>query len=137
MSIPRARAASQLPLKLVAQGVNVIQPFVRNVAVIDRPRELTRELLAFGRQQPVKPARIDLNELIQQRLPTLRRVVSEDVLVVDLMCDPRLLQVSSYSSDGFHPNDTGYAIIAEKVLPALRDGAAASPSTACAQRTIF
>ena len=50
----------------------------------EQAAELTRELLAFGRQQPVKPARIDLNDLIQQRLPTLRRVVSEDVLVVDL-----------------------------------------------------
>jgi PAS domain S-box-containing protein len=50
----------------------------------EQAAELTRELLAFGRQQPVRPARIDLNELIQQRLPTLRRVVSEDVLVVDL-----------------------------------------------------
>jgi PAS domain S-box-containing protein len=50
----------------------------------EQAAELTRELLAFGRQQPVKPARIDLNELIQQRLPTLRRVVSDDVLVVDL-----------------------------------------------------
>ena len=50
----------------------------------EQAAELTRELLAFGRQQPVKPAHIDLNDLIQQRLPTLRRVVSEDVLVVDL-----------------------------------------------------
>ncbi|KAB2964978.1 MAG: PAS domain S-box protein [Thermoanaerobaculia bacterium] len=50
----------------------------------EQAAELTRELLAFGRQQPVKPARLDLNELIQQRLPTLRRVVSDDVLVVDL-----------------------------------------------------
>lgn len=64
-------------------------------------------------------------------------LTSRAVLVVDLMCDPRLLQASSYSSDGFHPSDAGYTIIAEKVLPALRDGAAASPSTACAQRTIF
>jgi PAS domain S-box-containing protein len=50
----------------------------------EQAAELTRELLAFGRQQPVKPARIDLNELIRQRLPTLRRVVSDDVPVVDL-----------------------------------------------------
>lgn len=64
-------------------------------------------------------------------------LTGRNVLVVDLMCDPRLLQASSYSSDGFHPNDTGYAIIAEKVLPALRDGTAAAPSTSCAQRTIF
>jgi two-component system cell cycle sensor histidine kinase/response regulator CckA len=50
----------------------------------EQAAELNRELLAFGRQQPVRPARLDLNELVHQRLPTLRRVVSDEVGVVDL-----------------------------------------------------
>ena len=50
----------------------------------EQSAELTRELLAFGRQQPARPSKLDLNELVHQRLPTLRRVVSEDVVVVDL-----------------------------------------------------
>ena len=41
-----------------------------------------------------------------------------DVSVVDLMCDPRLYQGSTFSSDGFHPNDAGYAIIGTEVARA-------------------
>jgi len=50
----------------------------------ERAADLTRELLAFGRQQPARPTRLDLNELITRRLPTLRRIVGEEVVVVDL-----------------------------------------------------
>lgn len=53
----------------------------------ERAADLTRELLAFGRQQTARPARLELNDFVQQRLPTLRRIVSEDVVVVDLTED--------------------------------------------------
>jgi lysophospholipase L1-like esterase len=64
-------------------------------------------------------------------------LTARNVLVVDLMCDARLYQTSSYASDGFHPGDTGYAIFAENALPALRDGANNTPNTNCAQRRLF
>lgn len=64
-------------------------------------------------------------------------LASRGVLIVDLACDARLLLPSSYSSDGFHPNDTGYAVIAERTLPVLRDGNAPAPSTTCAQRNVY
>ena len=38
----------------------------------------------------------------------------QGVTVIDLMCDARLYQSSYYSSDGFHPNDAGYALIGER-----------------------
>jgi lysophospholipase L1-like esterase len=63
-------------------------------------------------------------------------LTGRNVLVVDLMCDARLYQTSSYSSDGFHPGDTGYAVFAELALPALRDGANNAPNTNCAQRRL-
>lgn len=61
-------------------------------------------------------------------------LVARNVLVVDLICDARLYLPSNYASDGFHPNDGGYAVFAELALPALRDGTSRTPSTTCAQR---
>jgi lysophospholipase L1-like esterase len=62
---------------------------------------------------------------------------SSGVLVVDLMCDLRVYDGSSFSSDGFHPNDRGYALIAELTYPALANGIAAAPSSSCAQRRLL
>ena len=64
-------------------------------------------------------------------------LTARNVLVVDLMCDARLYLASNYASDGFHPNDGGYAVFTELALPALRDGTNRAPSTTCAQRTVF
>ena len=64
-------------------------------------------------------------------------LTARNVLVVDLMCEPRLYLPSSYSSDGFHPGDSGYQIFAELAWPALGNGTAGSPNTGCAQRRIF
>ena len=41
-------------------------------------------------------------------------LVGMNVTVVDLLCNSRSYQASTYSSDGFHPNDTGYAYIARR-----------------------
>lgn len=71
---------------------------------------------------------------LSDRVNALR---SLNVLVIDLMCDARMYQASNYSSDGFHPNDAGYAIIAELTYPALANGTASTPSSTCPQRTIF
>ena len=64
-------------------------------------------------------------------------LTARNVLVVDLMCDARLYLPSNYASDGFHPNDGGYAVFTELTLPALRDGTSRVPSTTCPQRSVF
>jgi lysophospholipase L1-like esterase len=64
-------------------------------------------------------------------------LASQNVLVVDLMCDARLYQPSNYASDGFHPGDGGYQVFAELTLPALRDGNGSTPNTNCGQRRLF
>jgi lysophospholipase L1-like esterase len=64
-------------------------------------------------------------------------LTSRNVLVVDLMCDARLYLPQSYSSDGFHPADSGYAIFAEDTLPALKDGVNTPPNTGCPQRRLI
>jgi lysophospholipase L1-like esterase len=60
---------------------------------------------------------------------------SSGVLVVDLMCDTRSYQSTTYSSDGFHPNDTGYAWMAAEVVTAATTSYRA-PAGSCAQMTI-
>jgi lysophospholipase L1-like esterase len=44
-------------------------------------------------------------------------LMSSGVTVIDLMCDARSYQPSTYSADGFHPNDAGYAWIAARSWP--------------------
>jgi lysophospholipase L1-like esterase len=62
-------------------------------------------------------------------------LTSQGVLVVDLMCDPRAYQASTYSSDGFHPSDMGYGWMATEVVTAATSGYKA-PSGSCSSMTI-
>ncbi|MCB1009114.1 MAG: PAS domain S-box protein [Acidobacteria bacterium] len=50
----------------------------------ERAADLTRELMAFSRRQPARPRDLDLNHLIERRLDMLRRIVGEDVVVLNL-----------------------------------------------------
>jgi lysophospholipase L1-like esterase len=62
-------------------------------------------------------------------------LTSSGVLVIDLMCDARAYQASTYSSDGFHPSDQGYAWIAVEVVAATTTTYKA-PAASCAQMTL-
>jgi len=61
-------------------------------------------------------------------------LTSSGVLVIDLMCDPRAYQISTYSADGFHPNDTGYSWMAAEVVAATTTSYKA-PAGSCPQMT--
>ena len=58
------------------------------------------------------------------------------VVVVDLMCDPTIYERTRYSSDGFHPNDAGYAYVAENKLLPVVNGGSSSPASSCGQMTL-
>jgi lysophospholipase L1-like esterase len=60
-----------------------------------------------------------------------------DVTVIDLMCDARLYQASNLSSDGFHPNDSGYSLLGAEVVKALTSTAYPAPKSSCAQMVLF
>lgn len=62
---------------------------------------------------------------------------SQNVLVIDLLCDARLYSAANVSADGFHPSDQGYQLMADLAYPALLNGTAAAPAPSCAQRTLF
>ncbi|HTT80599.1 MAG TPA: PAS domain S-box protein, partial [Stellaceae bacterium] len=67
-----------------------------------RGADLTRRLLAFARRQPLRPARVALNELIGDAVRLLRRLLGEDIEVtLDLdeavwpvVVDPAQLEAS-------------------------------------------
>jgi lysophospholipase L1-like esterase len=63
-------------------------------------------------------------------------LVTQNVTVVDLMCDARTYQASNYSSDGFHPNDAGYAFIAGEIVRAVTASSYPAPQSSCAAMTI-
>jgi lysophospholipase L1-like esterase len=91
---------------------------------------------------PYFAARPTVEKSLMQRVAVgltdrVNALTARNVLVVDLMCDARLYLPSNYFTDGFHPNDGGYAVFTELTLPALRDGTSRAPSTTCSQRTVF
>src|SRR5262245_33778816 len=63
-------------------------------------------------------------------------LASSSVLIVDLMCDSRSYQGSTYSSDGFHPNDGGYAFIASEVVKAITSSSHPAPQASCPAMTL-
>jgi lysophospholipase L1-like esterase len=60
-----------------------------------------------------------------------------NVSVIDLMCDPRFYQGSSFSSDGFHPNDAGYAVLGAELTRAITSSSYPAPASSCPQMTLF
>jgi lysophospholipase L1-like esterase len=67
----------------------------------------------------------------------INTMTAQGALVVDLMCDANFYQSSTFSSDGFHPNDAGYAYLASIVYPVATTGQASQPKTSCAQMTLY
>ena len=61
---------------------------------------------------------------------------SQNVIVLDLMCDARSYLPSNYSSDGLHPNDAGYAFIAAEIVRAVTSASYPAPQSNCAPMTI-
>jgi lysophospholipase L1-like esterase len=60
---------------------------------------------------------------------------SSGLLVIDLMCDARSYQQGTYSGDGFHPSDTGYAWIAADVVAAATTSYR-PPAGSCGQMSL-
>nr|WP_320010842.1 PAS domain S-box protein [uncultured Desulfobulbus sp.] len=47
--------------------------------IVDRSADLTRQLLAFARKQPIAPKLLNLNTTIENMLSILRRLIGEDI----------------------------------------------------------
>jgi lysophospholipase L1-like esterase len=78
-----------------------------------------------------------LQRIVVGMTDRINALAAQNVIVVDLMCEPRIYSPSNYSPDGFHPSDAGYLVMADLLYPALRNGSAPTPSSSCAQRTLL
>jgi lysophospholipase L1-like esterase len=63
-------------------------------------------------------------------------LTAQNIPVVDLLCMPSSYASANFASDGFHPNDAGYAIIASQMEPLLLSRAVSPLSATCAQATL-
>ena len=67
----------------------------------------------------------------------INALTSKGVTVVDLMCDGNFYNPSFFSSDGFHPSDTGYAYLTDVVYAAATSASAPTPPSSCSIMTKF
>lgn len=79
------------------------------------------------------PARRQGIQMLSVRLTreAINTLTGDGVAVVDLMCDGRSYEPGRYSGDGFHPNDAGYAFLAELMLRAINDTGFPPPQSDC------
>lgn len=111
-----------------------------------RTRVPNARLVAFNLPNlgaaPYMAGRSVQDRSIMQRIATgladqTNALAGQGVVIVDLLCDPRSLQPSIYSDDGFHPSDAGYALMADLGYAALTSGSAPPPQPNCPTRTVL
>jgi lysophospholipase L1-like esterase len=66
----------------------------------------------------------------------INALTSQGVTVVDLLCSSQFASQSNFSSDGFHPNDAGYAALADAMFNAMSSTSYPAPSGSCSNMTI-
>jgi PAS domain S-box-containing protein len=75
-------------LKEAEPNISMIAEAVQEIlAAADRASYLTRQLLAFGRRQMIRPTVLDLCALVEQWLPRLRAAMPENIAVITKPCD--------------------------------------------------
>ena len=63
------------------------KPLLQISSAADRAAALTRQMLAFGRQQMMQPRIINLNTIVNETTQMLRRVIGEDIQLVTTLSD--------------------------------------------------
>ncbi|HBG18653.1 MAG TPA: hypothetical protein DDY32_05090 [Desulfobulbaceae bacterium] len=72
--------------EMVLESLDPAQPIVDNLQTIlntaKRSTDLTRQLLAFARQQTIAPRVLDLNETVEGMIKMLGRLIGEDIELI-------------------------------------------------------
>jgi lysophospholipase L1-like esterase len=63
-------------------------------------------------------------------------LAGQGIPVVDLLCNAQFTNPSIFSSDGFHPNDSGYAVLASETMKAITTSGVTSAAGSCAQMAV-
>ncbi len=80
---------AQMALDEVSPGHRLHDPIAEILEAGRRASDLTRQLLAFSRQQTLQPEVLDINAVVKNVERMLRRLIGEDIeLVTDLADDP-------------------------------------------------
>jgi lysophospholipase L1-like esterase len=92
--------------------------------------------LPYLAQAPLAQRQAAQRAAVGMTTTVINAIGASDVPIIDLMCDPRAYQASNYFSDGFHPNDAGYAFIAAEVVRAITSASYPAPKSSCPQMSI-
>ena len=134
------------PRAFVDQQVQQFGADVVEMVTRIRARAPTARLVAMNLPNlataPYAASLSTLEKSVLQRIAVgltdrINALAAQNVIVVDLMCNPRVYSAANYAADGFHPSDAGYAVMADLLYPALRTGTAPAPAASCAQRSVY
>ena len=76
------RLSTELMLGKVTLDSPLSKPLLQILNASDRAASLTRQLLAFGRQQVMQTRTINLNTVVSDTLRLLRRTIGEDIELI-------------------------------------------------------
>ena len=108
-----------------APGARIVVANLPNFAAIPITSGLTLEERQMMQKISVGFSTQAINPLASQGIP-----------VVDLLCNSQFANPNIFSADGFHPNDTGYAILASEMLKAIMAAGVTAPVSSCALMTV-
>lgn len=117
--------------KVLLEGIRGRAPSAR-IVVANLPNMGTMPFAArysLSRRQLLQKTSVGFSNQVFNPL------AAQGIPVVDIQCDGRYIGKSYLSSDGFHPNDTGYAALAADFLEAIRSASPPAPSSSCKQMT--
>jgi len=81
------KLSTELMLRQITPDSPLSKPLLQVSNAADRAATLTRQMLAFGRQQMMQTRIINLNSVVGETIQMLRRVIGEDIQLITKLSD--------------------------------------------------